>query len=217
MEETLKESLTQLFDESDERNFTQSVDVVVTLRDIDLNDQEQQVEFYARLPQGLGEHRKIAALVGPELKETAEGVVDTIVEQSDFEDYQQDEKMAKKLAKNHAFFIAQADIMPQVASTFGKVLGPRGKMPNPQLGSVLPGSGKVKPVYERLQNQVRIEAKDSPMIQAKVGNEDMDEEDLIENISELYDQIESNLPRRKSNIKDFMIKLTMSKPVTVDV
>lgn len=179
-----------------------------------MKDSSQQVEFYARLPNGIGRKQTVAALVGPELEGEAKEVVDLVIVKADFSDYKD---KAKEIAKQYDFFIAQSDVMPQVATTFGRYLGPRGKMPNPKLGSVLTAKSKVQPVYDRLQNQVKIKAKNSPMIQAKVGSQDMKDEELIENIEQLYNQIITNLPREKSNLKDFKIKFTMSKPVRVDV
>lgn len=214
MKDIIKEALDTLKKESSERKFTQSVDVVVTLRDLDLTDSNQQVEFFARLPHGIGRKQTVVALVGPELEEEAKEVVDLVITKDKFSDYKD---KAKDLAKEYDFFIAQSDVMPQVATTFGRYLGPRGKMPNPKLGSVLTAKSKVKPVYERLQNQVKIKAKNNPMIQAKVGDQSMKDEELIENITQIYNQIITNLPREKSNLKEFKIKYTMSKPVTVNV
>ena len=213
--ETAQKIIKELRQNAKKRKFSQSFDLIITLKDLNLKNPDDQVEFFTTLPHSLGKKIKIAAFVGPELKERAEGVVDTIIPQDDFDKYK-DKKLAKKLAKEHDFFIAQAEIMPKVAGAFGRVLGPRNKMPNPKLGSILPGKGAVEPLYKRLQKTIRITAKKMPMIQVKIGTEAMKDEDIIENLTTAYNQIIHHLPKEKSNVKNVLLKLTMSKPIKVD-
>lgn len=200
----------------DKKNFSQSFDLIVNLRDLNIKNPEEQLDFFATVPKGLGKKIKVVALVGPELQERAEGVVDLVISQTEFDKYT-DKKLAKKLAAEYDYFIAQADIMPRVATVFGRTFGPRGKMPNPKLGSVLPGRAAVEPLYERLQKTAKIQAKKSPNVQVKVGTEDMKDEDLIENITQVFKQILSHLPKEKSNIKRVLLKKTMSTPVELDL
>lgn len=198
------------------RNFSQSFDLIVNLRDLNLKNPEEQLDFFVILNEGLGKKMKIAALVGPELKERADGVVDLVIDQSDFDKYK-DKKEIKKLADEYDYFIAQADIMPKVATVFGRVFGPRGKMPNPKLGSVLPGKAPVEPLYERLQKTVRIQAKKSPNVQIKIGNETMKDEKLAENVIQVFNQVLHNLPKERSNVKRVLLKTTMGQPIELDI
>lgn len=128
---------------------------------------------------------------------------------------QKDKKAVKKLAAEYDFFIAQANIMPKVATVFGRVLGPRGKMPNPKAGCVVPPKASLAPLYEKLQNMVRIKAKDKPIVMAVVGDQSLKDEELADNILYAYNQIAHHLPKEEHNIKDAFIKLTMSKPVKI--
>jgi large subunit ribosomal protein L1 len=210
----INEALTKL--REDKKKFSQSFDLIVNLRDLNIKNPEEQLDFFASVPRGLGKKVKVVALVGPELKERAEGVVDLVISQTEFDNYT-DKKVAKKLAAEYDYFIAQADIMPRVATVFGRTFGPRGKMPNPKLGSVLPGKAPVEPLYERLQKTVKVQAKKSPNVQVKVGTEDMKDEDLVENITQVFNQILSHLPKEKSNIKRVLLKKTMSTPVELDL
>jgi large subunit ribosomal protein L1 len=122
-----------------------------------------------------------------------------------------DKKLLKRLAKKHDFFIAQANIMPQVATTFGKVLGPLAKMPNPKIGCVLPPNGNVKAVYERLQKTKRLMSRNNPLIQCSVGTEDMNNEEIADNVMAVYDTLIPALPNEKHNVKNVYLKLTMGK------
>ena len=124
-------------------------------------------------------------------------------------------KLLKKLSNDHDLFIAQATIMPKVATSFGRVLGPRGKMPNPKAGCIVPPNANLKPLYENLQKTLKISAKKEPLIQTYVGKEDTAEEIVIDNIKTIYTTLIHHLPNEKNNIKSIYIKYTMSKPVQI--
>ena len=213
--ESIEKTIKELRETSKKRKFSQAFDLIVTLKDLNLKNINDQVDFFATLPHTTGKKIKVAALVGPELKEKATKVCDTVISQAEFDKYK-DKKVAKKLANEHDFFIAQAEIMPKVAAAFGRILGPRNKMPNPKLGSVVPGKGQVEPLYERLQKTVRITAKKAPMIQIKVGSESMDDSEIIENILTIHNQIVHHLPKENSNVRQTLLKLTMSKPIKIE-
>lgn len=212
---SLLKTIKELRDSTKKRNFNQSFDFIVTLRDINLKNTDEQVDFFANLPHGTGKKNKVVALVGPDLKEKAEKCCDLTISQADFDKYK-DKKIAKKLAINYDFFIAQADIMPKVAGAFGRTLGPRNKMPNPKLGTIIPVKGQVEPLYERLQKTTRVTVRKSPMIQVKIGTEAMKDEQLVENIISIHEQIIHHLPKEKGNVRGSILKLTMSKPVKVE-
>ena len=105
--------------------------------------------------------------------------------------------------------------MPKVASAFGRVFGPRGKMPNPKSGAVVPPNANLKPLYEKFQRIVRASTKSAPLIQCPIGTEDMNANDIVENALTVYTSLLQVLPNEKHNIKDIYIKLTMGKPVKV--
>ena len=105
--------------------------------------------------------------------------------------------------------------MPKVATTFGRVLGPRGKMPNPKSGAVVPPNANLKPLYEKFQRTVKASAKTAPLIQCSIGTEDMNGDDIAENALTVYNSLIQVLPNEKHNIRDIYVKLTMGKPVKV--
>lgn len=199
--------------EGKKRSFSQSVDLIVNLKDVDLKKTDQQVDFFAQLPKLEGRKLAICALVGPEMKEAAKEIVDTVVEEADFDKYARNKKEAKKLAEKHAFFIAQANLMPKVATSFGRILGPKGKMPNPKAGAVVPLKADLRPLAARLQRTVRVTSRTVPVLHCVAGSESMSDEDLAENISNVYDQIIHHLPNEEANVKSVLLKLTMGAPV----
>jgi large subunit ribosomal protein L1 len=200
---------------SKKRKFSQRVDVIVNLKNLDFKKPEHQVDFFLNYHKSLGKPRKICAFVGPELKEEAQKVCDFTIEASDFNKYQEDKKLIKKLVDEYDFFIAQANIMAAVAATFGRILGPKNKMPNPKAGCVVPPKAAIKPLYERLQKTSRLVAKRTPIVQTVVGSEDMSDEDLAENVMTLYDQLIHHLVAEENNIKSIYIKFTMGSPLKV--
>lgn len=204
------QTLKKAKENSQKRNFTQSIDLIINLRDIDLKKPEQSVNFFHTLHYSRGKKIKVCALVGPELLSQAKQVCDSAISVDDFPKYQ-DKKQAKKVATDYDFFIAQATIMPKIATTFGKVFGPKGKMPNPKAGCVVPPNANLKPLYEKLQKTVKLQTKNDPIIQTIVGKEDMKDEEVIDNIITTYDALIHHLPNGKNNIKNVLIKLTMGK------
>lgn len=212
---SVKEAIKKLKETSKKRNFKQTFDLIINLKGLDMKKADNHVEIFVPLHYPKGKPIRICAFVDTELKEEAEKVCDTTVFVDDFPDYQKDKKLLKKLAKDHDFFIAQATIMPKVAQVFGKVLGTRGKMPNPKAGCVVPPKAALKPLYDRLQKTAVVKAKQQPVIKAVVGFEDQDEDEIADNTLTIFNALIHKLPGEQNNIKSVLLKLTMSKPVKV--
>lgn len=212
--EQIQPAVAKAKDISPKRNFRQSFDLIINLKGLDFKKPEHQVDTFITLPHSRGKKVKVCALVGAELEEQAKGVFDSAILSDNFIRYN-DKKELKKIANGFDFFVAQANIMPKVATVFGKVLGPRGKMPNPKSGCVVPPNANLKPVYEKLQHTVRANAKGAPLIQCPIGTEDMDNNDVAENALAVYNAVLHILPNESHNIKDAYIKLTMGKPVKI--
>ena len=209
--ETIKE-----LKEKNKRNFKQTFDLIITLKDLDLKKPEEHVDFFAQLHYPIGKKITTCALVGPELRASAKEACDFFVSVEEFDKYSKDPKSVKKLAEKYDYFIAQANVMPKVAAAFGKVLGKRGKMPNPKAGCVVPPNANLKVLVETLQKTVKLSAKTSLMVQAMVGKEDGAEEQIIDNILTAYDALIHHTLRGKNNVNKVLLKLTMSKPIRID-
>jgi large subunit ribosomal protein L1 len=201
--------------EKNKKNFKQTFDLIISLKDLDLKKPEQQVDIFCQLHHPKGKKTTVCALIGPELTEQAKTACDFFIAIDDFEKYGRDPKSVKKLSDKYDFFIAQANIMAKIASAFGKVLGRRGKMPNPKAGCVVPPNANLKPLVEKLQSTVRLSAKTALMIQTVVGMEDAPEENLVNNINTIYDAVIHHTPKGEHNIRKVLLKLTMSKPIKI--
>ena len=107
--------------------------------------------------------------------------------------------------------------MPKVATTFGRVLGPVGKMPSPQMGILLNADEKsIADLKEKISTSIKIRVKESS-IKLSIGKQSMKDEEIIANIDAIYSEIVKALPRDKENIKNVEIKFTMSKPHKIKV
>ena len=133
--EKIKKVLEELKKEK-KRKFNQSYDLIINLKDFDIKS--NPINFFVTLHYPRGKKVSTCALVGAGLAEKAKGVCDFVISEKDFNKYKDDKKGVQTIAKKYDFFIAQANLMAQVATIFGKVLGPKGKMPNPKAGCVVP-------------------------------------------------------------------------------
>jgi large subunit ribosomal protein L1 len=117
----------------------------------------------------------------------------------------------KKLVSETDFFLAEPKMMPIIGKVLGAYLAPRGKMPK------IFNENEVKDLVKNYKKSVRIKVKDSPVIQCLVGREDMKNEDIAENVEEVIKALVAKLPKGKHNIGKIMLKLTMGKPVKIEV
>lgn len=201
----LKEKLIKALSElrkGKERKFDQTVDLIINLQKFEIK--KSQINLFVSVPHKIKD-KKIAGFLESKNKD-----VETITKE-EFKKYS-DKKESKKLIKKFDFFIAQASLMPKVATAFGRVLGPVGKMPSPQLGILFDVNEKaIKELKQKINNSVKIRAKESS-IKLAVGKQSMKDEDIIENILIIYDSILKALPKEKDNVKNIEVKFTMTKP-----
>ncbi len=196
--------LKQLKEKKKKRNFEQSVDLIINLREM---PKKNTINMWIDVPHKI-KGKKIAGFLT-----NKSDVVDTITEK-DFSKYK-DKKKAKKLAKEYDFFIASSSLMQKIASNFGKYLGPRGKMPSPELGIVQEEKDdKIKNLVKRLEKIVRLRSEE-PSLKFCIGKEKMGDDKIAENIISAYNQIVKELPS-KENVKNVKIKFTMSKPLKIE-
>ncbi|MDK2849526.1 MAG: large subunit ribosomal protein [Candidatus Woesearchaeota archaeon] len=212
--EQIIKSIEELKKVSPKRNFVQSVDTIINLKSLDIKKPDQKVDFFVQLPHKVKDV-KVCGLVATELLEEARKHLDFVIHVDDFPKYAKDPKAIKKLARDYDYFVAQANIMPKVAATFGRILGSRGKMPNPKAGCIVPPKADLSNMKERLSKTVRLLTKNAPVIHTMIGKEDMSVEELSDNLYSLIDHLLHHLPSGENNIRSIFIKTTMGKPIQV--
>jgi large subunit ribosomal protein L1 len=206
-EDKFIKAVQELRKNSVQRKFTETVDLIVNLKGFDTR--RESFTTFIQLPNKVKENR-IAAFFEKDSK-----LVKTI-KKDDFSRYKEKKDM-KKLLKKFDFFIASAKVMPLVATNFGRVLGPAGKMPSPQLG-ILPNEDEVmiSDLLKRIDQNVRIKVKE-PSIKIGIAKSSISDEKIAENATAALQKIINSLPRKNDNIRNVKIKFTMSKPLVVDL
>lgn len=199
----IKESLVELRKEK-KRKFVQTLDLIVNLKNFDVR--KEALNSFVSVPHG-GE-KKLAGFLIKRSK-----LIDSITE-ADFVKYKE-LKDIKKLAKKYDAFIAVAPMMAKVATKFGRVLGPVGKMPSPQAGIIPKEDDEIiKMMIGKMNKSIRVRNKEMA-IKLGVGNEGMSDDALAENVDAVLKGLEKLLPRGRDNVREVLIKFTMTKPIKI--
>ena len=181
--------------------FDETLDIAINLG-INAEKTEQNIRGVLNLPKGSGKKVTVAVMTkGDKAKEATESGADIVGE----EDLVQEISSGKI---NFDILIATPDMMPTIGK-IGKILGPKGLMPNPKLGTVTQDVGKA--VKNAKSGQVQYKNDKSGIVHAGIGKLNFKDEDLIENIKAFYDSISKNKPEgvKGSFIKKVTIASTM--------
>lgn len=186
------------------RNFVETVELAINLKDIDLTIPKNRIQDDIILPYGRGRPVHVCVIGGGELALKAKDVADTVISPEELQAIADDKKQAKKIANDTDYFIAEAPLMAVVGKRLGTVLGPRGKMPKP----IAPGADPAA-MIEGLRKSVTIRSKDRKTFHAPVGSADMSAEEIAENVDLILKRVESHLEKGKYNIASAYVKTTM--------
>ena len=201
---------------SKKRNFKQNFDLIINLKNLNLKKPEENLLLFTQLNHSTGKKVKVCAFVDYDLEKQAKESCDLVILKDEFPKYEAKKKELKKIARSYDYFIAQADIMPKIATLAGRILGPLGKMPNPKVGGVVPGNlPTLKPIVDRLRNTIKLQTKNELTVKTSAGIESMKDEEIADNILALYNLVLHSLPQEKNNIKSVVVKLSMGSPVLI--
>ena len=202
------EVVTEVLSKATERKFTESVELAVNLKDLDLTVPKNRLEDEVPLPRGRGRTVKVAVFGSPELCQKMRGVADLVVPASELDEFAKDKKNVKKVVGSVDFFLAEAPLMPTIGKRLGVVLGPRGKMPRP----VPPGSDPTN-LVNALKRSIRIRSKGNRTFHAAVGTRAMKPEEIAQNVDAVLARIVGKLERGRTNIESVYVKTTMGPAV----
>jgi len=189
--------------------FKESVDVAVNLG-IDASKSDQQVRGSTVMPNGIGKTVRVAVFTSGKNQDVARAAGADLVGMED---------LAEKVKAGELNFdvvVASPDAM-RVVGTLGQILGPRGLMPNPKVGTVTPDvAGAVK---NAKAGQVRYRADKAGVVQCTIGKADFEAAKLQENLQALLLDLQKVKPATAKGIylKKLSLSSTMGPGVPVDL
>jgi large subunit ribosomal protein L1 len=204
----IETAVARALEDSPDRNFTETVDLAINLRDLDLNEPSNRIDESIVLPSGTGQETRIVVIAEGETAVRAEEAADEVLSGDDVADLDDDE--AKDMADETDFFIAEEAMMQDIARHLGTILGPRGKMPDP-----LSPDDDVVETVNRLKNTVQLRSGDRRTFHTLVGAEDMDAEGIADNIDVILRRLQADLEKGPQNIDAVYVKTTMGPSVEV--
>jgi len=188
--------------------FTESVDVSINLG-VDAKKSDQAVRGSTVLPNGTGKTVRVAVFTQGDNVEAAKAAGADIVGMDD---------LAEEVKKGNMDFdvvIASPDAM-RVVGQLGQVLGPRGLMPNPKVGTV--SADVATAVKNAKGGQVRYRTDKAGIIQCSIGNLDFDSNALSENLNALVADLVKAKPSSAKGVylKKISVSSTMGAGLSVD-
>ena len=189
--------------------FTESLEVAINLG-IDTNKTDQNIRGVVSLPNGSGKTVKVAVITKGDKQAEAKDSGANIVGDADLID----QISAGKI--NFDILIASPDMMPAIGK-IAKILGPKGLMPNPKLGTV---TQDIKTAVQNAKSgQIQYKNDKGGIIHAGFGKINFTETDLLENLKSLFNTINKSKPDavKGSFIKKVTIASTMGVGLEVNV
>ena len=212
-DKTLLAAIEEAKKNSKKRSFTQTVELIINLRDVNPKKPEERFQELIELPYKPGKERSVCVIASGDMALRAKrSGADLVIEREELEKLSQNRRALKELSKKYDFFIAEASLMPLVGRYLGFALGPKGKMPTP-----LPPNADIAGRINSYRKTVMVRLRNFNVLRCAVGREDMKNEEILENIKTVLNRVKDRLKRGIKNIDSLYIKTTMGKPVKVKV
>jgi large subunit ribosomal protein L1 len=199
----------KLLKDNAKAKFDETIELSMNLG-VDPRHADQMVRGVVSLPKGTGKAVRVAVFAKGDKAEEAQAAGADVVGADD---------LAEKVEKGEIDFervIATPDMMP-VVGKLGKVLGPKGLMPNPKLGTVTPDVAKA--VQDAKGGQVEYRVEKAGIIHVGVGKASFSEGDIAENICSLVDAVNKAKPSgaKGTYIERISVSSTMGPGIKLDV
>ena len=189
--------------------FQETLEVAINLS-IDTKKTDQNIRGILNLPKGTGKKIRVAVITkGDKVSEAKDAGADLVG----------DSDLVDKITSGKIDFdllIATPDMMPSIGK-IAKILGPKGLMPNPKLGTV---TQDIKTAVTNAKaGQVKFKNDKAGIVQAGIGKLSFNEQDLIENLKAFYSSINKSKPEavKSSFIKKVTIASTMGVGLKINV
>ena len=205
---SLEEAI-NLLQETATAKFIESVELHANLN-IDPKYADQQLRTTVTLPHGVGKSTRIAVLTNEaNFNEANESGADIVGSQELIDDISQGNI-------NFDLLVATPDMMPKLAK-LGRVLGPKGLMPSPKSGTVSTSLTETLTEFEK--GKFEYKADKTGVVHVSFGKADFSKNQLIENLTSLYQSIEQNRPSgvKGKYFKSLFICTSMGPSIQLDL
>lgn len=206
---TLEDAIKILKDSTKERKFDESIEIALNLG-VDPRHADQAVRGMTSLPHGTGATVKVAVFARDEKAEAAKAAGADIVGAED---------LVQQIKDGSADFdraIATPDMMAIVGQV-AKILGPKGLMPNPKLGTVTPDVEKA--VKDAKGGAIEFRAEKAGIVHAGVGKASFGEKEIAENVRAFVQAIQKARPSgaKGTYIQKISLTSTMGPGIKIDI
>lgn len=204
----VKEAI-KLAKESSVTSFDSSIEVAIKLN-VDPKKADQHLRGSLVLPNGTGKTRKVLVIAKGDAAQAAKDAG---------ADYVGDADMIEKIEKENWFdfdvIVATPEMMP-ILGKLGRVLGPKGLMPNPKTGTVTMNTAKA--VEDIKKGMVQYKTDSYGNIHSIIGKVSFDETKLLENINYIYKTIVKSKPQavKGTFVENVSISTTMGPGIKID-
>ena len=207
---SLEEAI-QLIKDRASAKFDETVELHVRTG-LDPRHAEQQLRGTALLPHGLGKPVRVLVFAEGEAARNAEEAGAGEVGGED---------LVKKVEGGYVEFdvaLAERGMMGQVGK-LGRVLGPRGLMPNPRTGTVVDAAGMTRAVEEAMQGKVEFRLDKTSLMHAPIGKVSFDDDKLLENLSTLVHEMVKAKPESTKGVfvHNMTLTTTMGPSIKLDL
>ena len=193
--------------------FDESIDVAVRLG-VNPRHADQMVRGACSLPHGTGKGVKVLVF--------AEGDAASIAQEAGADFVGSDDLIAKIKSDNWLDFdkaVATRKMMPKLAKNLGRILGPRGLMPNPKIGTVVEADKMADTVKALKRGKIDFRVEKAGIIHVSIGRNSMDAVSLEENFLELLKELIRLKPAsaKGAYVKSITVSSTMGPGLKLDV
>lgn len=206
-EAQLVEMIKKIKVETKQRKFTQSVELIINFKDIDVKKGFALNEV-VQLPNTNSPATVCVMATGEMSQKAKQANADAVIGTDELDKFATNKRESRKFINKYDFFLADTKVMPLVGKTLGQLLGPSGKMPTP-----IPFDAPIESFLQRFRSSIKVRSRASLSISCKIGDESMEDTDLAINALAVLNAIEKKLPNGERNIKRIMLKTTMGKPL----
>jgi len=209
---TIITALNKALEDKGKRKFAQSVEFIINFRGINFSKPENRLNLDIILPKGKGKEQKVAVFADGQIALEAKnaGIApQDIIDAAGIAKLVADKGKLSLMAKEYEF-LAQPSLMMVVGKSLGQRLGSKGKLPKP-----IAGISTVDAI-KQAKSRVRLTSRGKylPVVQCKIGSEDMSADDLADNFEFTYNKVKTQVT--EPAIKSVYVKLSMGNTVKVE-